>query len=177
MLGLPELRGRVAAHYRHFQGLDLDPETRGDGHLRRDRGDRRGLLALIEPGDEVVLFQPLYDAYLPLVRRAGGVPRFVRLAPPDWRIDRSGARRGLHAEDERVVLFNNPLNPTATLFGADELALLADFCVDASTRSRSATRSGSMSSSTAARHMPADGAARACASGRSRSARPAKSSR
>ena len=59
------------------------------------------LMALIEPGDEVVLFQPLYDAYLPLVRRAGGVPRFVRLAPPDWRLTEEALERGLHAEDPR----------------------------------------------------------------------------
>jgi aspartate/methionine/tyrosine aminotransferase len=86
------------------------------------------LLALIEPGDEVVLFEPMYDAYLPLVRRAGGVPRFVTLQPPDFRLTEAALAAAFSART-KVVLFNNPLNPTATVFGADDLALLAQFCV------------------------------------------------
>ena len=75
------------------------------------------LMALIEPGDEVVLFQPLYDAYLPLVQRAGGVPRFVRLEPPDWRFDEEMLARAFTPKT-KVVLFNNPLNPSATVLSA-----------------------------------------------------------
>jgi aspartate/methionine/tyrosine aminotransferase len=85
------------------------------------------LMALIEPGDEVVLFQPLYDAYLPLVRRAGGVPRLVRLAPPDWRIGEA-ALAEVFSERTRVVLVNNPLNPSASLASPEDLALIARFC-------------------------------------------------
>jgi aspartate/methionine/tyrosine aminotransferase len=85
-------------------------------------------MALIEPGDEVVLFQPLYDAYLPLVRRAGGVPRLVRLTPPGWRITEAALTEAF-TERTRLVLFNNPHNPTARLFDAEELGLLARFCV------------------------------------------------
>jgi len=65
------------------------------------------LLALIEPGDEVVLFQPMYDAYLPLVRRAGGVPKFVTLRPPTWAIDEVDLAAAF-SDRTRVVLFNNP---------------------------------------------------------------------
>jgi N-succinyldiaminopimelate aminotransferase len=79
---------------------------------------------LIAPGDEVVLIQPLYDAYLPLVLRAGGVPRLVRLTPPDWRITEAVLAEAF-TDRTRLVLFNNPHNPTARVFGADELALLA----------------------------------------------------
>ncbi len=97
MRGLPELREAVADHYRRHQGLDLGPDqvivTSGATEAMAAT-----LLALIAPGDEVVLFQPLYDAYLPLVLRAGGVPRLVRLTPPGWRITAGGARRGVHAE-------------------------------------------------------------------------------
>ncbi|OYX14597.1 MAG: aminotransferase, partial [Rhizobiales bacterium 32-66-8] len=85
MMGWPELRQAVAQHYRTWQGLDLDPE----GEVMITSGATEALagalFALIEPGDEVVLFQPLYDAYLPLVLRAGGIPRLVRLQPPSWR--------------------------------------------------------------------------------------------
>ncbi|MEA3061388.1 MAG: N-succinyldiaminopimelate aminotransferase, partial [Sphingomonadales bacterium] len=86
------------------------------------------LLALIEPGDEVVLFQPFYDAYLPLVLRAGGVPRFVRLAPPDWRIS-AEALAAAFTPNTRLVVFNNPHNPSARVFTAEELGLLAQACV------------------------------------------------
>src|SRR4051812_5183231 len=83
MPGLPELRGAVAVHYRDHQGLEADSDsvivTSGATEALA-----AALMALIEPGDEVLLFQPLYDAYLPLVLRAGGMPRFVRLTPPGW---------------------------------------------------------------------------------------------
>jgi len=129
MRGLPELRHAVAAHYRHHQGLELDPAqvivTSGATEALAS-----SLLALIEPGDEVVLFQPLYDAYLPLVLRAGGVPRLVRLAPPGWRITREALAEAF-GERTRLVLFNNPHNPTARLFGDDELALLAEAAIRA----------------------------------------------
>src|SRR5256714_12122918 len=85
MMGIPELRQAIAAHYRRWQGLEFDPETEVMVTSGATGAIAGALLALIERGDEVVLFQPLYDAYLPLVRRAGGVPRFVRLEPPHWR--------------------------------------------------------------------------------------------
>ncbi len=86
------------------------------------------LLALIAPGDEVVLFQPLYDAYLPLVLRAGGVPRLVRLTPPGWRLTEAALAEAF-TPDTRLVVFNNPHNPTARAFDEEEVALLARFCV------------------------------------------------
>src|SRR3546814_5129617 len=73
------------------------------------------LLAVIEPGDEVVLFQPLYDAYVPLVRRAGGVPRFVTLRGPDWGMTRE-ALAAAFSPRTKAVLLNNPLNPAAKVF-------------------------------------------------------------
>jgi aspartate/methionine/tyrosine aminotransferase len=88
------------------------------------------LMALIRPGDEVVLFQPLYDAYLPLVLRAGGVPKFVRLEPPHWRFDEAMLREAFSPRT-RVVLLNNPLNPSATVAPREDLELLARFCVEA----------------------------------------------
>lgn len=129
MLGLPDLREAVAAHYRRFQGLDLDPGREVMVTSGATEALAGALLALIEPGDEVVLFQPCYDAYLPLVRRAGGVPRFVTLRPPGWRFTADDLARAFSPRT-RLVLFNNPLNPTGTLFGADQLDLLARFCVD-----------------------------------------------
>jgi aspartate/methionine/tyrosine aminotransferase len=83
---------------------------------------------LIQPGDEVVVFQPLYDAYLPLIRRAGGVPRLVKLAPPHWRFDRAMLAAAFTAKTRFVVL-NNPINPAGVVLPDEDLALLAEFCV------------------------------------------------
>jgi N-succinyldiaminopimelate aminotransferase len=128
MMGLPELRRAVADHYRRWQGLQLDPETEVMITSGATEAIAGAMLALIEPGDEVVLFQPLYDAYLPLVLRAGGVPKLIRLKPPHWRFDEEMLGQAFSPRT-KVVLFNNPLNPTATVFAEDQLSLLAHFCM------------------------------------------------
>lgn len=128
MMGLPELRQAIAAHYRHWQHLNLNPDSEVMVTSGATEALAGALLALIEPGDEVVLFEPMYDAYLPLVHRAGGVPRFVTLQPPHFRLTEEALARAFSPKT-KVVLFNNPLNPTATVFNADDLSLLAEFCV------------------------------------------------
>ena len=127
MMGLPELRRAVADHYGRFQGLALSVEDVmvTSGATEALAG---ALLALIEPGDEVVLFQPMYDAYLPLVRRAGGIARFVTLKPPHWHFTDEDLARAFSPRT-RVVLFNSPLNPSGTVFSRDALERLARFCV------------------------------------------------
>jgi aspartate/methionine/tyrosine aminotransferase len=127
MMGLPELRSAIAAHYRHWQGIDLDSETEVMVTSGATEALAGALMALVEPGDEVVLFEPMYDAYLPLVRRAGGVPRFVTLQPPHFRLSEEALAQAFSPKT-KVVLFNNPLNPTATIFSGEDLALLARFC-------------------------------------------------
>ena len=127
MMGLPELRQAVVEHYRHWQGLAFDPEQEIMITSGATEAISGALFALIEPGDEVVLFQPMYDAYVPLVRRAGGVPRYVRLEPPHWRFTEEMLARAFTPQT-KVVLFNNPLNPSGTVYGQEELELLARFC-------------------------------------------------
>lgn len=127
MMGIPELRQAVAAHYRRWQALTLDADSEVMITSGATEAIAGALFALIAPGDEVVLFQPLYDAYLPLVRRAGGVPRFVRLKPPHWRFDEDDLAAAF-TPNTRVVLFNNPLNPTGTVYPREDLELLARFC-------------------------------------------------
>ncbi|HRK63333.1 MAG TPA: aminotransferase [Terricaulis sp.] len=128
MRGLPELRQAVAAHYNAHHGLDLDWAREVTITSGATEAIAAALLAFINPGDEVVLFEPLYDSYLPMVRRAGGVPRIVRLHPPHWRFDRA-ALEAAFTERTRVVVLNTPLNPTASVFAHEDLALLAEFCV------------------------------------------------
>jgi N-succinyldiaminopimelate aminotransferase len=127
MQGLPELRQAVANHYVR-QGLRLDPTQEVTVTSGATEALACAFLGLIEPGDEVVLFQPLYDSYLPMVRRAGGTPRLARLEPPHWRFDRAMLER-VFSDRTRLVVLNNPLNPTATVFRDEDLALLAEFCV------------------------------------------------
>jgi aspartate/methionine/tyrosine aminotransferase len=127
MAGLAELRAAVADHYARHQRLDLSPQevivTSG-----ATEAIAASLLALVRPGDEVLMLAPLYDAYLPLVARAGGVAKVVKLAPPDWRITRAALEAAIGPRT-RLLLMNNPVNPTGVVLRDEELALLAELCV------------------------------------------------
>lgn len=128
MMGLPETRAAIAHHYKHWQGLDYDPQTEVMVTSGATEALAGALFALIEPGDEVVLFEPMYDAYLPLVRQAGGIPKFVTLKPPAFGLERA-ALAAAFSDRTKLVLFNDPLNPTATVFSEADRALLAEFCI------------------------------------------------
>jgi aspartate/methionine/tyrosine aminotransferase len=125
--GLPELRRAVAAHYARTQGLSFDPDTQVTVTSGATEALASAILALVEPGDEVILFQPAYDAYAPLVRRAGGVPRFVTLAPPDWRWT-AGQLEAAFTPRTRAVILNTPVNPTGVVVPQEDLELLAEAC-------------------------------------------------
>ncbi|TYC52280.1 aminotransferase [Rhodobacterales bacterium] len=127
MLGLPELREAVAAANKRFYGLEVDPQaevmvTSGATEALADC-----IFALVSPGDEVVLIEPLYDCYLPLVKQAGGVPVRVRVTPPTWSLD-AQALEAAFSERTKAVLLNNPMNPTAKVFSDAELELIASLC-------------------------------------------------
>jgi aspartate/methionine/tyrosine aminotransferase len=128
MAGIPELRQAVAAHYAATQGLDLDWQAEVTVTSGATEALAAAFLGLIEEGDEVVVFQPFYDAYLPLIRRAGGIPKLVVLQPPHWRFDRAMLEAAF-SERTRLVVLNNPTNPTGVVLPPEDLALLAEFCV------------------------------------------------
>jgi aspartate/methionine/tyrosine aminotransferase len=127
MMGLPDLRQAVSTHYRHWHGVAFDPDSEIMVTSGATEAIAGAVLALVNPGDEVVLFQPMYDCYLPMVRRAGGIPRLVPLQPPDWRLTEE-ALAAAFTPKTRVVLFNNPLNPSCTVYRREDLELLARFC-------------------------------------------------
>lgn len=125
MMGIPALRQAVAHHNKRFYDLDIDWQkevmvTSGATEALADC-----ILGLVEPGDEVVLIEPLYDCYLPLVRRAGGIPKLVRVEPPKWELDRD-ALANAFSDKTKLLILNNPMNPSAKVFDRDELSFLAD---------------------------------------------------
>ena len=125
-LGLPELRDAVAAFYGRRQGLDLVREnvviTSG-----ATEAIAVAVLAFVNPGDEVLLFQPAYDAYAPMVRRAGGVPVSVPLSPPGWGYHAANLERAITPRTS-LLIFNDPLNPAGIVASAVELGMIADAC-------------------------------------------------
>jgi aspartate/methionine/tyrosine aminotransferase len=128
MMGVMALREAVAANWKRFHGLEVDPArevlvTSGATEALSD-----AINALVEPGDEVVLIEPLYDCYLPLVKRAGGVPRLVRVTPPDWTLD-ADALAAAFSSRTKAILINNPHNPAAKVYSREELRLIADLCI------------------------------------------------
>lgn len=128
MMGIPELREAIAAHYGRFHGLVLDPQRETMVTSGATEALTSSILAMVRPGDEVVLFQPVYDSYLPMVRLAGGIPKLVTLKPPHWHFTEADLDAAFTART-RVVLLNTPLNPTGTVLPRHLLELLARYCV------------------------------------------------
>jgi len=124
MMGIPELRQAVATHNKRFYGLDVDWQS----EVMVTSGATEALadcfLELIEPGDEVVLIEPLYDSYLPMVRRAGGVPKLVRVEPPAWEMPRADLEQAF-SERTKLLVLNSPHNPAGKVSDAEELAFIA----------------------------------------------------
>ena len=121
--GLPVLRQAVADHYARHHGVD----TGADGICVTSGATEAlaaAILATVSPGDEVIVMTPAYDAYAPLVRRAGGVVGEVALQPPGWRIEREALAAAVTSKTKAIV-FNNPHNPTGRLFDAAELEAVA----------------------------------------------------
>jgi aspartate/methionine/tyrosine aminotransferase len=127
MMGIPELRKAVAAHYGHWHGLALDPMSEVMVTSGATEALTGSILGLVEPGDEVLVFQPMYDSYVPIIRLAGGVPKFLRLEPPHWRLPEDAIRAAITPKT-RYVMLNNPLNPAAVVYPREDLEMLGGIC-------------------------------------------------
>lgn len=127
MVGVPELRDAIAAFYARRQRLSLSREqvivTSG-----ATEAVAAALLALVQPGDDVLVFEPAYDAYAPMIRRCGATPVFVRLSPPDWHYEQEAIERAITPRT-RAIILNDPLNPTGSAASDAELAMLGRICV------------------------------------------------
>jgi N-succinyldiaminopimelate aminotransferase len=125
--GIPELREAVAAHQREWYDIELDPGTDVLVTVGATEAIAATMLALCEPGDEVVMFEPTYDSYAACASMAGATPRLVRLHPPDWHFD-PGELAAAVGPRTKMVLLNTPHNPTGKVFSPDELAQVAALC-------------------------------------------------
>jgi N-succinyldiaminopimelate aminotransferase len=125
MPGLAELRQAVAAANQRFYGLDIDWTKEVTVTSGATEAITACLMAVLDPGDEVVLIEPLYDTYVPVVRMLGAVPRIVRLTPPHWDLPHAELADAFGPKT-KAILFNSPMNPNGKVFTADELGFIAD---------------------------------------------------
>jgi N-succinyldiaminopimelate aminotransferase len=127
--GIPQWRAAIAAHQRHWYDLEFDPDTEVLVTAGATEAIAATLLALCEPGDEVVTFEPYYDSYAAGISMAGAQRRVVQLRVPDWSFDHDELRAAITPRT-RLVLLNSPHNPTGKVFSREELALVAELCVE-----------------------------------------------
>ena len=125
MPGLPELRQAVAAANRRFYGLEVDWASEVVVTSGATEAITACLMAALNPGDEVVLIEPLYDTYAPVVRLLGALPRFVRLEPPDWALPRAALADAFNPAT-KAILLNSPMNPCGKVFTEEELGFIAE---------------------------------------------------
>ncbi|MFE1959239.1 pyridoxal phosphate-dependent aminotransferase [Streptomyces sp. NPDC059479] len=129
--GVPELRTAVAAHQRRFYGLTYDPDTEVLVTAGATEAIAAALLALVEPGDEVIALEPYYDSYAACIGMAGGTRVPVTLRPHDgaYHLDLDELRAAVTGRT-RLILLNTPHNPTGTVLGREELAAIAELAVE-----------------------------------------------
>jgi aspartate/methionine/tyrosine aminotransferase len=125
--GAKPFRDAIRDYYRHFYKFEIDPEREITVCCGSTEGMIASLLALLNPGDEVILFEPFYENYWPDSQLSGAVCRFVRLHLPNWTFD-PGEVRAAFTKRTRAVILNSPNNPTGRVFSMPEIAVLAQLC-------------------------------------------------
>lgn len=127
--GIQSLREMIAEHQQTHYGMQLNPETDIIVSVGASEGVFSSIMAVVNPGDEVILIEPYFDIYLPAVQWAGGVPVFVPMHPPTWQINPDELRAAF-TDKTRVIVINTPHNPTGHVYTDDELALIAELCIE-----------------------------------------------
>ncbi|WP_328915069.1 MULTISPECIES: pyridoxal phosphate-dependent aminotransferase [unclassified Streptomyces] len=127
--GVPELRTAIAEHQQRFYGLSFDPDTEVLVTTGATEAIAAAMLALLEPGDEVIAFEPFYDSYAACVAMAGGVRVPLTLRAPDFRPDLDALRDAITPRT-RLLLLNSPHNPTGMVLTHDELTAIAAIAVE-----------------------------------------------
>jgi aminotransferase len=125
--GARSLRQAIARKFERLYGLPVDPETEVTVTCGSTEAMIATLLAVLDPGDEVVVFEPFYENYGPDAILSGAVPRFVSLRPPEWTFDPDELARAFSSRT-RAVIVNSPNNPTGKVFSRSELETIAELC-------------------------------------------------
>jgi aminotransferase len=125
--GAKPFRDAIAAKYRKWYGMDYDPEREITVCCGATEGMIAALLAVTNPGDEVIIFEPYYENYGPDAFLCDAQRKFVRLRPPDWSFDPDELRRAFSPKTKAIIL-NSPNNPTGKVFTRAELEVIANLC-------------------------------------------------
>jgi N-succinyldiaminopimelate aminotransferase len=127
--GHPELVRAISETQEHHYGLAYDPMEEVVVFSGATEGIAAAMLGILNPGDEVILFEPFYDSYPPGLALSGAVPRFLTLRFPDFALDED-ALRGLVTDRTRMIVLNTPMNPTGKVFTREELETVAKVCLE-----------------------------------------------
>ncbi|HYF12378.1 MAG TPA: aminotransferase class I/II-fold pyridoxal phosphate-dependent enzyme, partial [Actinomycetota bacterium] len=125
--GEPEFRGAIAAHYERWYGMEVDQHRQLVVTCGSTEAMMASLLGVIDPGDEVVIFEPYYENYGPDTILSGAVPRYVPLRQPDWTFDEAELAAAFGPRTRGIVV-NTPNNPTGKVFSRQELEAIARLC-------------------------------------------------
>ena len=129
MSGIPELRAAIADWFAAGSDLTIDPDAEVTVTTGCTEAIPATLLGLVNPGDEVILFEPYYDSYRASLSLAGAKPRFVTLRPPEFRVDEEELRQAFSPKT-RAIIVNTPHNPTGKVYDRAELELIASLCIE-----------------------------------------------
>jgi aspartate/methionine/tyrosine aminotransferase len=127
--GAPQLRKAIARNQSVVWGRDVDADAEVTVSCGATEAMIAAMLAAVDPGDEVVIFEPFYENYGPDCILSGAVPRYVTLRAPDWSIDSDALRRAFSSKT-RAIVVNTPHNPTGKVFSRAELELIAELCIE-----------------------------------------------
>jgi len=127
--GAPQLREAVARKQSSAWGRAVDPDTEVTISCGATEAMIAAMLAAIDPGDEVIVFEPFYENYGPDCIISGAVPRYVALQAPDWSVDPEALRAAFNRKT-RAIVVNTPHNPTGKVYSQAELELIAQLCIE-----------------------------------------------
>lgn len=126
--GAPVLRQAIAQKFATFNGVTIDPEREVTVCCGSTESMIASLMAIVNPGDEVIVFEPFYENYGPDTILCGAIPRYVTLHEPDWHIEEEELRQAFN-EKTKAIIINTPNNPTGKVFSREELTLIAELCL------------------------------------------------
>jgi aspartate/methionine/tyrosine aminotransferase len=126
--GTPGLRQAIAEKFSWYNGVSVDPEKEVTVCCGATETMIASLMAMVDPGDEVIVFEPFYENYGPDTILCGASPRFITLHEPDWHFDEGELARAFSNRTKAIVI-NTPNNPTGKVFSREELQFIADLCM------------------------------------------------